>query len=102
MPGAKRFILELRERGKKVVFLSNNPTKDPEMYSEKLTRLELLTPKEETINTIVTMTQWLLDDDPPLSHGFKVGVGSIAIAALYEQVLQRNLGNLDIDALCNS
>ncbi len=42
------------------------------------------------------------DDDPPLSHGFKVGVGSIAIAALYERVLQRNLGNLDIDALRNS
>ena len=41
------------------------------------------------------------DDDPPLSHGFKVGVGSIAIAALYERVLQRNLGNLDISALRN-
>ncbi len=42
------------------------------------------------------------DDDPPLSHGFKVGVGSIAIAALYERVLQRNLGNLDISELRNS
>lgn len=41
------------------------------------------------------------DDDPPLSHGFKIGVGSIAIAALYERVLQRNLDNLDIEALRN-
>ena len=39
------------------------------------------------------------DDDPPLSHGFKVGVGSIAIAALYERVLDRDLGDLDIEAV---
>lgn len=36
--------------------------------------------------------------EPPLSHGFKVGVGSIAIAALYERILQRDLAALDIDA----
>jgi glycerol-1-phosphate dehydrogenase [NAD(P)+] len=36
------------------------------------------------------------DDDPPLSHGFKVGVASIAIAALYERVLERDLGDLDV------
>jgi glycerol-1-phosphate dehydrogenase [NAD(P)+] len=40
------------------------------------------------------------DDDPPLSHGFKVGVGSIAIAALYERVLERDLANVDIEAVC--
>ena len=39
------------------------------------------------------------DEDPPLSHGFKVGVGSIAIAALYERVLERDLGDLDIEAI---
>jgi glycerol-1-phosphate dehydrogenase [NAD(P)+] len=37
---------------------------------------------------------------PPVSHGFKVGVGSIAIAALYERVLARDLSKLDIEALC--
>jgi glycerol-1-phosphate dehydrogenase [NAD(P)+] len=37
-----------------------------------------------------------LDQEPPLSHGFKVGVGSIAIAALYERILQRDLAGLDI------
>jgi glycerol-1-phosphate dehydrogenase [NAD(P)+] len=38
----------------------------------------------------------------PLSHGFKVGVGTVAIAALYEVVLQRDLGGLDIESLCDS
>ena len=40
--------------------------------------------------------------DPPLSHGFKVGVGSVAIAALYELLLERDLADLDIEALQDS
>jgi glycerol-1-phosphate dehydrogenase [NAD(P)+] len=40
------------------------------------------------------------DDDPPLSHGFKVGLGSISVAALYERVLARDLSTVDIDTVC--
>jgi glycerol-1-phosphate dehydrogenase [NAD(P)+] len=36
------------------------------------------------------------DEDPPLSHGFKVGVATVAIAALYERVLERDLSALDV------
>ena len=64
LPGAQRLILKLRELGKRVVFLSNNPTKDPEMYAQKLTKLGLETPTEEIVNTVVTMTQWLLQNHP--------------------------------------
>ena len=64
LPGAKRLVEALRDNGKKVVFLSNNPTKDPKMHSEKLTKLGLPTPEEETVNTVVTMTQWLLQNHP--------------------------------------
>src|ERR687893_52039 len=39
--GAKRLIPTLRELGKRVVFLSNNPTRDPQMYADKLTGLGL-------------------------------------------------------------
>jgi glycerol-1-phosphate dehydrogenase [NAD(P)+] len=39
------------------------------------------------------------DRRPPLSHGFKVGVGSVAVAALYERLLERDLAGLDIEAL---
>jgi glycerol-1-phosphate dehydrogenase [NAD(P)+] len=38
----------------------------------------------------------------PLSHGFKVGVGTVAIAALYESILERDLGTLDVESLCDS
>ncbi len=64
LPGAKRLVEKLRELGRRVVFLSNNPTKDPEMYAEKLTRLGLPTPEDEIVNTVVTMKEWLLQNHP--------------------------------------
>jgi glycerol-1-phosphate dehydrogenase [NAD(P)+] len=36
----------------------------------------------------------------PVSHGFKVGIGSIASAALYEKLLERDFDDLDIPAIC--
>jgi glycerol-1-phosphate dehydrogenase [NAD(P)+] len=41
-------------------------------------------------------------DEPPLSHGFKVGLGTVAIAALYERLLERDLTQLDTDAVVRS
>ncbi len=35
---------------------------------------------------------------PPPEHGLKVGFASIAMAAFYERLLQRDLGSVDIDA----
>ena len=64
LPGAKRLILKLRDLGKRVVFLSNNATKDPRMYAEKLDGLGLKTPASEIVNTVVTMTEWLLSNHP--------------------------------------
>ena len=40
--------------------------------------------------------------EPAVAHGFKVGVGTLAAAALYERVLARDLRNLDIEALCHA
>lgn len=40
-----------------------------------------------------------LDDEPPLSHGFKVGVGTIASCALWAHALTLDLTQIDIDAL---
>jgi glycerol-1-phosphate dehydrogenase [NAD(P)+] len=38
--------------------------------------------------------------EPVVPHGFKVGIGTLAAAALYERVLARDLTHLDVDALC--
>lgn len=64
LPGAKRLIEELRRRDIPVRFLSNNPTKDPQQYVEKLERLGLPTPIGEIANTVVTMTRWLTEHKP--------------------------------------
>lgn len=42
------------------------------------------------------------DDDPPLSHGFKVGLGTISLAALYERVLERDLASIDVAAVVDA
>jgi ribonucleotide monophosphatase NagD (HAD superfamily) len=44
LPGAERLIRKLRELDRRVVFLSNNPTGDPQMYADKLTGLGPRTP----------------------------------------------------------
>src|SRR5438132_298843 len=46
--------------------------------------------------------QALAHGHEPVPHGFKVGVGTQASAALYERVLARDLSRLDIDALCRA
>ena len=81
LPGAKRLVLKLRELVKRVVFLSNNPTKDPETYAEKLTGMGIETPASDIVNTVVSMTQWLSQNHPdatvfpiaekPLIHALK-------------------------------
>jgi HAD superfamily hydrolase (TIGR01450 family) len=81
LPGAGRVVEELRAREVPVRFLSNNPTRDPEQYAAKLSELGLPTPVEEIVNTVVTMTRWLLDhapdavvypiSEPPLVRAFE-------------------------------
>jgi HAD superfamily hydrolase (TIGR01450 family) len=64
LPGAKRLIEELRALGRAVRFLSNNPTRDREMYLNKLTKLGIPAELDDIVNTVVTMTRWLLANHP--------------------------------------
>ena len=64
LPGAYELICRIRDLGRSTLFLSNNPTRDPEMYAEKLARLGLPTPVTHIVNTVVTMTAWLLKNAP--------------------------------------
>ncbi len=45
------------------------------------------------------MEKFGMDWDPPLSHGFKVGLGTVAVTALYEALLAKDVPALiDVDA----
>ncbi len=74
LPGAGRLITALRDLDRPVRFLSNNPTKDPQQYADKLEALGLPTPVDDIVNTVVVMTRWLLDNAPdavvfPIAEG---------------------------------
>ena len=64
LPGAKLLIETLRERGSKTVFLSNNPTRDPDMYITKLEGLGIPVRRDEIINTVVSTVLWLKQNHP--------------------------------------
>lgn len=64
LPGAHRLVTRLRELGRRTLFLSNNPTKDPLMYAEKLTRLGIPCTPQDVVNPLVTLTAWLQREAP--------------------------------------
>ena len=64
IPGADRVIRLLREKGKKVVFLSNKPIQTREDYASKLTRLGIPTKPDEVINSTFVMTHYLKKNAP--------------------------------------
>ena len=59
IPGADVVIRLLRERGRKIAFLSNKPIQTREDYASKLTRLGIPTQPDEVINSTFVMTNHL-------------------------------------------
>jgi arabinose operon protein AraL len=64
IPGADRVIRLIRERGRKVVFLSNKPIQTCEDYAAKLTRLGIPTQPDEVINSTLVMINYLKKNAP--------------------------------------
>jgi arabinose operon protein AraL len=59
LPGAEEAVARLRELGRAVLFLSNNPLHTREEYAAKLTRLGLPTPPEAVINSSYVLVRHL-------------------------------------------
>ena len=59
LPGAARTVVALRVEGRRVLFLSNNPTRDAAAVAAKLTNFGIPTGPEAVLNTVETMTRWL-------------------------------------------
>lgn len=64
LPGSHELITTLRQQGRKTLFLTNNPTRDREMYAQKLEKLGIPTPTSHIVNTVVTMVAWLRREAP--------------------------------------
>lgn len=59
LPGSRNLIENLRARGKRIVFCSNNPTKSAQDYADKLSRLGLPTSSSEVYTSLVATVSWV-------------------------------------------
>lgn len=64
LPTAAETIAHLRNFDRRLLFLSNNPTRSPGDYVAKLERLGIPVAVDEVLNTVATMTDWLLRHHP--------------------------------------
>lgn len=64
LPGAVELIAALRRRQRRILFLSNNPTRDPDAYAHKLSGLGIPTAPHEVLNTVTTTVRWLRERCP--------------------------------------
>ena len=64
LPGALELVTRLREMGRRTLFLSNNPTKNQQMYADKLTRLGIPATADDVVNPLVTLSAWLRREAP--------------------------------------
>ena len=64
LPGSAEAIETVRAQGRRTVFLSNNPTRDPQMYADKLAGLGIPTPVTDIVNPVVTVPRWLQTHHP--------------------------------------
>ncbi|MDV6230811.1 HAD-IIA family hydrolase [Rhodococcus cercidiphylli] len=61
LPGAAHLIAALRDLGRRVVFCSNNPTRAPQQYADKLTSLGIPAQVSDVITTSMTTVRWLAE-----------------------------------------
>lgn len=64
LPGAPELLAALRAEGRKIAFLSNNPTRTREQYVDKLRGFGLEAELSEVVNSSHVMVQWLLEHAP--------------------------------------
>jgi HAD superfamily hydrolase (TIGR01450 family) len=64
LPGAVELLAALRAEGRRVAFLSNNPTKTREQYVAKLRAMGVEAELSEVVNSSHVMVQWLLEHAP--------------------------------------
>jgi len=64
LPGAIRAVTALRDAGKRIIFCSNNPTKHPEDYAVKLTRLGIPADPAEVFTSLAATVRWVLTAMP--------------------------------------
>lgn len=96
LPHTATVLADLRRAGRKVAFLSNNPTRTREQYVAKLNNLGIQADLHEVVNSSYVMVQWLLQHAPTATL-FVVGeaplIGELEAAGFR---LSEQAGEIDI------
>jgi NagD protein len=129
LPGAMECLHELRQRGKRIVFVSNKPLAPRADYAAKLTRLGIPTDENQVITSAVVLARHLAATMPDLvlyvvgeeyliselkSHGLKVALefweqdstelidpkGIDAVVVAFDRTLDYRKLNTAYQALC--
>ncbi len=85
LPGALEVIDAIRAAGRRLLFLSNNPTRDAGAYVTKLGMMRIAIEPHEILTTVTTMTDWLLRFHPEAT-----------VFPISEEPLKRSLANAGI------
>jgi HAD superfamily hydrolase (TIGR01450 family) len=85
LPGAQRLIHALHALDRRVLYVTNNPTKDPTDVVARLVRDGIPATPEEVINTVSTTIHWLKTHEPDAT------VFPIAEAPIVNALAQANI-----------
>ncbi len=66
LPGSVEAIVQLRARGKRVLFVSNKPLEQRDIYASKLTRLGIPTQPDDVITSAYVLGHYLARHEPHL------------------------------------
>ena len=76
LPGAQMTVALLREKGARVIFLTNKPIDRREVYADKLSRLGIPTSADNVINSSMVAAQYLSQEIPE-SRVYVIGEQSL-------------------------
>ncbi|MDO9378109.1 MAG: HAD-IIA family hydrolase [Nocardioidaceae bacterium] len=81
LPGSSELVSGLRDAGARVLFLSNNPTRDASDYAAKLSRLGIPATADDVLNPVVTMPGWLRRNRPD-ARAYVIGSAALTRAVV--------------------
>jgi len=85
LPGSRDVIAAIRTARSRLLFLSNNPTRDAGTYTTKLGGMGIAIEPNEVLTTVTTMTEWLVRFHPEAT-----------VFPISEEPLKRSLMNAGI------
>lgn len=99
-PGAVEGLSDAREAGVRVLFMTNNASRLPEVVAEHLTRLGLSTRPDEVLGSAQVAATVLADDRPGLAEGDEVvlAVGGPGVALALSEAGLRPVLPADVRA----